>query len=426
MKKTLAIFVALMMLMSAFACTAAPAEDPATEEPEAVVTDVPAPEELPNVELTLWASELEDFQAAVRVMANAFIENYASEANIVINIGAQSESQTKDTVLVDIAAAADVYYFADDQTRELVAAGALQPVQNANAVAAANAQGAVDAATVDGTLYAYPAMGGNGYFLYYNSNIISAEQAATWDGILKACNAAGVKATMEMTNAWYSYGFFAGAGYACALSDDGKTTTCDWNAEGGVNVLQAMLDIAANSAYINLTDGEFVSGAKEGTIAAGINGSWNAASIAEAFGDGYATAKLPTFTLNGEQVQMGSFDGYKFVGVNAMSENVGWAMRLAEWLTNEDNQVYLYEATNGAAVPANTNAAASEAVQANPVVAALAAQSQYATAQSLSVGGNYWTPANALGTIVVNGNPDGLELQAILDECVAGITALVE
>jgi|GEM_PF-4808158 len=53
MKKTLAIFVALMMLMSAFACTAAPAEDPATEEPEAVVTDVPAPEELPNVELTL-------------------------------------------------------------------------------------------------------------------------------------------------------------------------------------------------------------------------------------------------------------------------------------------------------------------------------------------------------------------------------------
>ena len=229
-----------------------------------------------------------------------------------------------------------------------------------------------------------------------------------------------------MTNAWYSYGFFAGAGYACALSDDGKTTTCDWNAEGGVNVLQAMLDIAANSAYINLTDGEFVSGAKEGTIAAGINGSWNAASIAEAFGDGYATAKLPTFTLNGEQVQMGSFDGYKFVGVNAMSENVGWAMRLAEWLTNEDNQVYLYEATNGAAVPANTNAAASEAVQANPVVAALAAQSQYATAQSLSVGGNYWTPANALGTIVVNGNPDGLELQAILDECVAGITALVE
>lgn len=125
MKKTLAIFVALMMLMSAFACTAAPAEDPATEEPEAVVTDVPAPEELPNVELTLWASELEDFQAAVRVMADAFIENYASEANIVINIGAQSESQTKDTVLVDIAAAADVYYFADDQTRELVAAGAL-------------------------------------------------------------------------------------------------------------------------------------------------------------------------------------------------------------------------------------------------------------------------------------------------------------
>jgi arabinogalactan oligomer/maltooligosaccharide transport system substrate-binding protein len=71
------------------------------------------------------------------------------------------------------------------------------------------------------------------------------------------------------------------------------------------------------------------------------------------------------------------------------------------------------------------NAAASESVMANPAVAALATQSQFAAAQSLSVGGNYWSSTEALGNILANGNPDGTDLQQLLDETVAGITAPV-
>ena len=44
-------------------------------------------------------------------------------------------------------------------------------------------------------------------------------------------------------------------------------------------------------------------------ICAGISGTWVAAALKERLGDNYAAAKLPTFTVDGEQVQMGSFLG---------------------------------------------------------------------------------------------------------------------
>ena len=52
----------------------------------------------------------------------------------------------------------------------MVAGGALYQVPNADEIAAASDEGAVEAATIDGNLYAYPMTADNGYFLYYNKN----------------------------------------------------------------------------------------------------------------------------------------------------------------------------------------------------------------------------------------------------------------
>ena len=61
--------------------------------------------------------------------------------------------------------------------------------------------------------------------------------------------------------------------------------------------------------------------------------------------------------------------------------------------------------------------AASDSVQENVALAALAAQSAYADQQL--VGSNYWDPAKALGQNLVDGAAD---LQKVLDDAVAGIT----
>ena len=87
-------------------------------------------------------------------------------------------------------------------------------------------------------------------------------------------------------------------------------------------------------------------------------------------------------------------------------------MLLAEYLTNEDSQLAIGQAT--AEGPANLVAA--QQID-SPALAALAAQSAYADQQV--VGNNFWTPAESLGQNLVDGAKD---VQKVLDDAVAGIT----
>ena len=81
---------------------------------------------LDDVKLVMWGAE-ED-QTMLRQIADNFIAANADKANITIQLGTQSESTAKDTILTDPTAAADVFAFADDQINQLVAAGALQAI----------------------------------------------------------------------------------------------------------------------------------------------------------------------------------------------------------------------------------------------------------------------------------------------------------
>lgn len=373
-----------------------------------------------TVELTVWASE-ED-QDFTSELIESFKAEY-SDVDFNITLGAESEADAKDDVLVDVEAAPDVYAFADDQINELVAAGALQEVVQSYTydVASENVAGSVEAASVDGKLYAYPMTADNGYFMFYDKSVFSESDMESLDSMIEAAKAADKKIAMCVSDGWYIYSFFKGAGYDLTLNDDG-TNTCTWNDEGATDVCQAILDLFATGVFVNMSDEEQATAIAEGTICACVNGTWRAETAQEAWGDNYAATKLPTFTVAGEQVQMSSFSGYKLIGVNPHSENVGWAMILAEYLTNYDAQVARYEARGLG--PANIEAAASDIVQADPAIAALAEQAAYATPQR--VGNNYWTPAQTLGEILSNGNPDGTDLQELLDTAVEGIEAPVE
>ena len=183
--------------------------------------------------------------------------------------------------------------------------------------------------------------------------------------------------------------------------------------------MQKLLDIAAHDGFTPGDDEAFLEGVENGTIIAGVNGAWNSEKVAEAWGDDYAAAKLPVCEIAGHELQMCSFTGCKLVSVNAYTEEPEWSMKLAEYLTNEQNQLKRFELTGEC--PANVNAANSAEVQKAPAVAALAAQSQYGHVQN--VASQFWDAANKLGITVLAGNPDHTELQALLDEMVAEATA---
>ena len=107
------------------------------------------------------------------------------------------------------------------------------------------------------------------------------------------------------------------------------------------------------------------------------------------------------------------------MGVNYYSEHKEWALKLADWLTNEQNQTLrLAERSQG---PSNKNAAASDALNEVPAIQAVIAQSEYGVLQR--VGNSYWAAMTEFGGIMASGNASGRDLQEIMDATVAEITA---
>lgn len=437
MKKLVALMMAATMAFSLAACgnsdgggstTPAGGADGSTQQ-------APIPAEKQNVSLRMWGAE-ED-QTMLQGMIDSFIAEYSDYANITVELGVESEADAKDDVLVDIGAAADVYAFASDQLNDLVAASALQSIDSMDQVLqtyagksvadvkSANAAGSVDAATLNGTLYAFPMSADNGYFLLYDSSVLSETDVQSWDSLLAAAGAANKKVGMVLASGWYNASFFYGAGFTTGLNEDGSTAM-DWggtSASGitGVQVVQGMLDITGNSAFLPVADGDTANQIASGSLCAIVSGTWDAEAAQKAWGDAYQATKLPTFTVNGKQVQQGSVAGFKLVAVNAQSTNAGWATLLADWITNEENQNIRFEKREIG--PSNVNAAASDAVTSNIAIAALAEQSAYGVVQV--VGGNYWDPTATFGEKIAQGQlarDNETAIQEALDLLIAGVS----
>mgnify|MGYP002798441058 CR=1 FL=1 len=439
-KKALAIFMAGVLTFGLAACgsssstgssaeSAAPAESTAagsdaaeSTAAESSAADAAAEDvDYGSGNITIWVAE--EVPAFTQTQAEQFLQDNPAYSGYTVTVEAVGEGDAASNMITDVEGGADIYGFAQDQLARLVSAGAVMEVigDYADFVSTSNDSGAVSAATMGDSIYAFPVTSDNGYFLYYDSSVISAEDAQTVDGILAAAAAAGRTFDMTLNDGWYIYSFFAGAGLEATLADDGVNTVCNWNEAPGADVAQAVMDIASNSAFVSAPDADIVSGIKNGTVCAAVSGTWNAKVAQETWGENYAATKLPTYTLGGEQVQMGSFAGYKLVGVNPHSANVGVAMMLADYITNEANQQKRFE--DRQLGPSNINVNASDAVQSAPAIAALAAQSDFADLQR--VGANYWDPAASLGQILQSGDTQGKTTQQLVDDAVAGITAPV-
>lgn len=374
-----------------------------------------------QVDLLVWGAE-ED-EALLNEIFESFQQKYQGQADFNITFSPQSESNCMDALMDDLENGADVFAFADDQLNTLVAAGALEPVEEAETIKAANLPEAVNAASVKDTLYAYPLTADNGYFLYYNKRYFSETDITSLERMLEIAASQERQVAMDWSSGWYVYSFFGNTGMEVGLNDDGITNYCTWNStEGpirGTDVAQSMLNLAESPGFLNTTDENFLRGVQNDTIIAGVSGVWNAVAIEAAWGSGYGAARLPSYTCGGQQIQMASFSGYKLIGVNAYSQSHEWASLLAQWISNEANQKLRFELRGQG--PANKNAASSQEVQNSPAISALLSQSEFSRVQR--VGGNFWDPVSVFAGNMAAGNPSGQNLQEQLDKMVEEITA---
>ncbi len=374
-----------------------------------------------EVNLTVWAAQEE--QELVKKMCSEFA---AANPDKTYNFtfGAVSEADAGKEILKDISAAADVFGFASDQTAELVSAGALYRItKNKDNIVAENTEASISAAEVDGELYGYPSSSDT-YFMYYDKSKFTEEEILSLEAMLsKDIKGVTTNFAFDIDNGWYQAAFFFAAGCTLFGEDGTDPEKCDFNGERGVLAGEYMVDLVNNPKFgANFDDGLVKAGFADGTLAAAVSGTWNAAEISKSLGENYGAAKLPEITLsNGETVQLGGMANFKLVGVNAETKNPLEAMALAEWLTDYENQMTRFSVRSFA--PTNKVLAGDEdALSANPAVSALAKQAQYATVQtSIPQVGSFWTPAEAFGQDLIAGIITKENLQSKLDLYVSSV-----
>ena len=401
MKKIIALLLALVMALSMVACGGAPAEDTKAPEQQPAGNETQAPagnEENPlagTYDITMWVSEKDGVAAMTQEMIDAFEAAYPG---IVINaqIEGVTEADAGSKVVADVASAPDIYCFATDQLVRLVQAAALAAPAGdiADKVVAENDAGSVASASVGGTLYAYPMTADNGYYMYYNTSLFTEEDVESLEKMIEICEANNLKFRYALENAWYTASFFFGVGCHSqwTVAADGTTFTAiddDFNSDKGLIAMKGMEKLAKSPCYDSnadiFTDAAVV-----------VTGTWAANDAAAHFGENLGATDLPSFEVDGTSYHLGSYTGGKLMGVKPQSDAKKGAVLslLAQWLTNEENQLKRFESYQWG--PSNLNAQASDAVQANPSLAAFAKQGAYGQPQG-QIHGSWWDIAKLLG-----------------------------
>ena len=386
MKKILSLVLALAMVLSLCSFAAAEGFD---------------------CEIKVWvADKTVDFTKA---QIDAFKAAHPEYANMTVVIEPVGEGDAASKMLTDVEAGADVYTFPQDQLARLVAAGALELVleENAEIVKQENDAGSVAATMLGAEMYAYPMTSDNGYFLYYDKSVVT--DPTDLYKVLADCEAAGKNFYMEINNGWYNPSFFFGAGCTLTYTTDetGAFTgiNCDYASENGLKALKTMIKVAQSPAFVN---GASASNATN--LGAIVDGTWDQDAVKSILGDNYAATKLPMV----DGYQMGGFGGFKLLGVKPQIDENKLAAcdALALFLASGEVQLARYEAVQWG--PSNLTAQQSEAVKANPALAALAAQLAHTIPQG-QYPNEYWQLATALGDDVMADKYDNMTDEQLMD-----------
>lgn len=383
--------------------------------------------------LTIWGAEKD--QDMLKAMCAAYAAANPQNTYKFL-FGIQGENDAADKILNDVTSGPDIYSFPSDQINKLYAGGALARIGGAieQAIKDANTAESVDAATitVNGVdqLMAFPSTGDNCYFVYYDKSVYTnPEDLTTLDKMLDVAENAGKKVHFRLNDdGWYLSSFFFSQEelkYEVTYNENmvEESVAINYDDPAGLKVMQALRNYLYRDGLVATTDDAKIAAAltpsAEGKVeaAAVITGIWNKETISDLLGENMGVCVLPKVSIGGEECQLSGYFGYKLIGVNGYSKNKGEAMKLAQWLTNEQNQLLRYE-TRGFG-PTNKNVMAMEAVQNDPLIATIFQQATYNRTQK-GVPSQYWTPMGSLITPILTAKESGEEvtddqLQQLLD-----------
>ena len=238
--------------------------------------------------------------------------------------------------------------------------------------------------------------------MVYDNTVVTEEDAKTLEGTLAACKKAGKKFIFDAGDGFYActFAFTAGAKID-GFEEDGITQKfVEYDEDAAVKTLQAFAKLIKDykGTFTSLNVKNVASGFKNGTCGAGVDGSWDTKVNQDSLGEKFGAAKLPTINVDGEDKQLISMFGYKYIGVNGSSKFPNSAQILALYLSGEECQKQRTEELGWG--PSNANVQKDKVVTESPVLNAIKAQAENSCTQ-VNIASTFWTPMGNLGNKLV-------------------------
>ncbi|MFV8382072.1 extracellular solute-binding protein [Corynebacterium hindlerae] len=354
-----------------------------------------------DVQLTVWSSQ-EDQSGSDGWLQHveAEFEKANPDLKITWKNNVVSPADAGVTVNQDPSAAADVYIYANDQLGSLLDAGAVGELSDDGMAQMEKQTEGTIADSIkgqDGNSYGVP-LEPNTWFMYYNKSKLSVDDVKSLDTMLEKA-----KVSFPLSNSWYLPAFYAGAG-ATFFGASGNDAAAGIDmGDSAADVTKYLSNMVKNPNFVNDVDGSGIGGMKNGSVDVVFSGSWDAKNAREALGDDFGVAALPTYKLNGKDVQLKAFSGSKATGYNPQSKNAKVASQFAAFLANTESQKSHYELTG--VIPSDLNLKDDAAVSKDEVAVALFdTVSKAAILQpTIKEMSQFWNPTENFAKALTNG-----------------------
>lgn len=370
--------------------------------------------------LTVWAPEAS--HEVYKQLAADWAKETEGYSGWTVTFEAHAEGEAETDFGADPAAGADVFFFESGQIATMKEKLYLQDLDQATTDAIKARDGACANPMIDeetGLAWGFPATNDNGYFMWYDKTFFTDEEdLKSLDKMLEKINDYNATVTDEeqkkylvfpYDNGWYEVSWFFGTGCSMDWITGTKNYFTDISTtKEGYGAALASVKYCQNAALKTGDDGIITEGFANGTVVAGIDGTWISSSLQEKLAENdrdydevMGATKLPKFKTKVDGVegeyQMGSFTGGKFCGVNRYKNNVETltaSISLANYLTGEKGQLARFKATG--AIPTNVNVADSDEVKEDMLAKALSDQAAAGGYAQLSQDG-LWESMKAFG-----------------------------
>ncbi len=379
-------------------------------------------------DIKMWCDE------RISDLTKTQVANFVNQSNgkykINLVIDHLGEDSAASSMIEDVAGGADIYVFAQDQLSRLKTARALATITGdiKKAVVSETEEDGIEAASIGGSLYAFPFTSDNGYFMYYDKRIIPESDIGDIEKIIDDCEKVNKSINYSIFgNGFYAASYFMATGCESLweIGDDNKFSSFNdtYNSDEGFIAAKAIKYLKAHNIFGNSDDPSKLGKEKKG-LGACVSGIWNYGYAYDAIGDNLGCAPMPSFTVDGKKYHISSFSGYKLIGVKPQTDakKVSVCKRIARYLSGKLCQTERFNTVSWG--PTNIAVLESDAVKAHPGLAALRAQKPYSKPQR-QCPSSWFSSVSSLASAINKDSSDG-EIRAALQSYYDNLSSFLE